>query len=291
MILVTGAAGKTGRAVIQALSREEHAVRALVHRPQQARPLVDLGARDVVVGDMRTRAVMDEAARGVRAVYHICPNMSPEETSIGQLALGAARAAGVKHFVYHSVLHPQTEEMPHHWHKMQVEALILKSGLPYTILQPAAYMQNVLAYRERIVEEGVYAVPYSVETRLSMVDLEDVATVAALVLAGSDHVGATYELVSSDLLSQIQVAAVWEQHLGRVVHAQSVPLGLWEQQALASGLGDYQVQTLLQMFRYYERYGFRGNSHVLEWLLGHPPTSFAAFVERSLRPLQQMRPT
>jgi uncharacterized protein YbjT (DUF2867 family) len=210
--------------------------------------------------------------------------MSPEETSIGQLALDAAGAAGIEHFAYHSVLHPQTEEMPHHWHKMQVEALIFKSGVPYTILQPAAYMQNVLAYRERIAEEGVYAVPYSVETRLSMVDLEDVAAVAALVLAGPDHIGATYELASGDLLSQVQVAAVLEQHLGRGVRPEAVPLGLWEQRALASGLGDYQVQTLLQMFGYYERYGFRANSRVLEWLLGRPPTSFAAFVARSLRP-------
>ena len=197
MILVTGAAGKTGRAVIRSLSLEGHAVRALVHRPEQAQPIAEIGAQDVVVGDMCLRAIMDEAARGVRAVYHICPNMSPDETSIGQLALDAARAADVEHFVYHSVLHPQTEAMPHHWQKLRVEESILESGLPFTILQPAAYMQNVLAYRDRIVEDGVYAVPYAVETRLSMVDLEDVAAVAALVLAGPGHASATYELAGA----------------------------------------------------------------------------------------------
>jgi uncharacterized protein YbjT (DUF2867 family) len=210
--------------------------------------------------------------------------MSPNEIEIGQLALDAARAAGVEHFVYHSVLHPQTEAMPHHWQKLRVEESILESGLPFTILQPAAYMQNVLAYRDRIVKEGVYAVPYAVETRLSMVDLEDVAAVAALVLAGPDHAGATYELSAAELLSQVQVADVLERHLGRPVRAQAVPLVRWEGQARASGLGGTQIQSLLQMFRYYERYGFRGNANVLKWLLDRPPTTFAAFVARAFLP-------
>ena len=59
----------------------------------------------------------------------------------------AARRAGIRHLVYHSVLHPQVEAMPHHWQKMRVEEQLFAAGLPYTILQPAAYMQNVLAHR------------------------------------------------------------------------------------------------------------------------------------------------
>jgi uncharacterized protein YbjT (DUF2867 family) len=283
MILVTGAAGKTGRAVIQALSRGGHTIRALVHHPEQVQFITALGAQDVVIGDMRLRPVMVEALRGIRAIYHICPNMSPDETSIGQIALDAAQDAGVEHFVYHSVLHPQVETMPHHWQKMRVEAAIFESGLPYTILQPAAYMQNVLAYWDCIVQEGIYAVPYAVETRLSMVDLEDVAAVAALVLTEPGHTGATYELASPDLLSQIQVAGVLERHLGQPVRAQSIPLDQWEERARASGMGAFQIQTLLQMFRYYERHGFWGNSNVLAWLLDCPPTTFATFVAQTLR--------
>ena len=111
MILVTGAAGKTGRAVIRALTSKGEGVRALVHRPRQVSIAVDAGARDVVAGDMRDQAVMDRAAGAasqVRAIYHICPNISPDELSIAHVAVRAARAAGVEHFVYHSVLHPQT---------------------------------------------------------------------------------------------------------------------------------------------------------------------------------------
>ncbi len=280
MILVTGAAGKTGRAVIRALVASGEAVRALVRRPEQGQSVEELGAQQVVVGDMRLQATMDRATQGVQAIYHICPNVHPEEVAIAQTAIAAARSAGVEHFVYHSVLHPQVEAMPHHWLKMRVEEQLFQSGLNYTILQPVAYMQNVLAHWERILEQGVYPVPYAVETRLGMVDLEDVAEAAAIVLTEPGHGGATYELSSADVLSQTEVAAILSQQLGRAVRTEAVPLEMWKKEARESGLGDYQVETLVKMFRYYERHGFWGNPRVLGWLLGRPPKTFAAFVER-----------
>jgi len=283
MILVTGAAGKTGRAIIRALAATGAAVRALVHRPEQVLPVEALGVGEVLVGDMRLPATMDQASRGVRAVYHICPNVSPDEVAIGQVAIAAARAAGVRHFVYHSVLHPQTEAMPHHWQKLRVEERLFESGLSNTILQPAAYMQNVLAHWDQILQQGVYPVPYPVETRLSMVDLEDVATAAAIVITEPGHTGATYELAGPEALSQTEVASLLSEKVGCPVRAQVVSLAAWEQRARASGLGDYQVETLIKMFRYYQRHGFTGNPRVLGWLLQRPPTTFEVFLERVAR--------
>jgi uncharacterized protein YbjT (DUF2867 family) len=291
MILVTGAAGKTGRAIIRALSARGATVRALVHRPEQIQAVEELGAHQVLVGDMRAPATMERAVQGVQRVYHICPNVSPDEVAIGQVAIEAARSAGVAHFVFHSVLHPQTEDMPHHWRKLRVEERLFKalagsvepSGLPYTILQPAAYMQNVLAHWDRILEQGVYPVPYAVETRLGLVDLQDVAEAAAVVLTQRDHAGATYELAGPEALTQTEVAALLGRKLGRPVRARSVSPEGWERDARAAGLGDYQVRTLLKMFRYYECHGFWGNPRVLGWLLGRPPGTFSDFLERVVR--------
>jgi len=286
VILVTGAAGKTGRAVVRALNARGAAVRALAYRPTHVAPLRGLGAQEVTVGDMRDQPTLEQAMQGVRALYHICPNMSPDELSIGQLVIGAARSAGVAHFVYHSVLHPQTEAMPHHWEKLRVEEHLFESGLPYTILQPAAYMQNVLAGWDSIVKDGVYRVPYPLETRLGMVDLEDVAAAAATVLTEPGHHGATYELAGAEGLTQTEVAAILSSALGRTVRARAVPLDVWETGARQAGLGDYQVMTLIKMFRYYESYGLWGNPNVLGWLLGRPPTTFAAFVQRVVQEQQ-----
>jgi hypothetical protein len=115
-----------------------------------------------------------------------------------------------------------------------------------------------------------------------MVDLEDVAAAVATVLTEPGHAGATYELAGADALSQIEVARVLARHLGRPVRAQTQSLEEWERAARASGLGDYQVGTLVQMFGYYEQHGFWGNPNVLGWLLGRPPTTLAAFVERTV---------
>ena len=278
MILVTGAAGKTGRAIIKALIAQGEVVRALVRRPVEG-----LGAQKLVIGDLHSRATVERAMHGVRSVYFICPNMSPDETTMSLIAIAVARSAGVEHFVYHSVLHPQIKTMPHHWQKMRVEEQLFESGMPYTILQPAAYMQNILAHWPQIVTQGVYPVPYAAKARISLVDLADVAVVAAAVLNQPGHLGATYELVGTEGLAQTDVAAILGQQLGGAVQVEVTPLEMWQAEARARDLDVYQVETLVKMFRYYDRFGFEGNPNVLSWLLGRPPTGLAEFGRRTIR--------
>ncbi|MBI3362137.1 MAG: NmrA family NAD(P)-binding protein [Chloroflexi bacterium] len=282
MILLTGAAGKTGRAVIRALTAKGQAVRAFVHREEHVLSVTQSGASEAVVGDMRDELALRNSMEGVAAVYHICPNVSPDETAIGNLIIAAARSEGVERFVYHSVLHPQTEAMPHHWNKLRVEEALFESGLPFTALQPAPYMQNILAGWESIVERGVYSTPYPVETRLSLVDLEDVAEAAAIVLTEPGHDGATYELVGTEAMGQIEVAGALSRGLGRPVRAEAQPVESWERRARAAGMGEYQIDTLIKMFRCYERFGLCGNPNILGYLLRRSPTNFEAFVERTV---------
>ncbi len=283
MVLITGAGGKTGRAVIRALIARGEAVRAFVHRADQATAVKVLGANEAAVGDMRDEGALRQAMRGARAVYHICPNVNPDEAVLGKLAIAAARATGVERFVFHSVLHPQAKAMPHHWNKLRVEEALFELGMPFTILQPTAYMQNVLAGWDSIVKQGVYTAPYPVETRLSLVDLDDVAEAAALVLTEPGHAGATYELAGTEALTQVEVAEALSRQLGRPVSAEQQPIEAWEQRAREAGIDDYQRGTLIKMFRYYERHGLVGNPKVLGWLLRHLPTTFAAFAERTVR--------
>lgn len=279
MILITGAAGKTGRAVIQALAKSGELIRALARRSDQVERLKSLGAAEVIVGDLLDQAGMNRAVQGARAIYHIPPNVSPDELTIGRIIVNAAKFANVERFVFHSVLHPQIEAMPHHWQKLRVEELIFESGLPFTILQPTIYMQNILANWNQITN-GVYPIPYSRETRLSMVDLDDVAQVAAKVLTEAGHQNAVYELVGVSAMTQVEVAQILSEQLHRSVTVRQIPLEEWERNARANGMGEYQVTALLKMFRYYEQFGFAGNPNVLTSLLHRKPSSFADFVER-----------
>ncbi len=282
MILVTGAGGKTGQAIIKKLVRSNIPIRALIHRVEQVPLLREIGANDVICGDMYSEHILTQACSGVEAIYHIPPNMCQNETLLAEKLLHAARAASVNHFVYHSVLHPQIEDMPHHWNKLHVEEILFTRDIPYTILQPAAYMQNILAYWKKILDQGIYAVPYPAQTRLGMVDLEDVAEAASIVLKQTGHEGAIYELTGCEVLTQDQVAEIIGKAIGRSVRCLTITSDQWREDASKSGMQPYAIDTLLKMFEYYAHYGFWGNSNVITWLLGRPPGRFGAFIQRVL---------
>lgn len=279
MILVTGAGGKTGRAVIAALREHGAPLRAFVRSESQAQRVLSLGVSQAIVGDMRSRADFDAALDGVGTVYHIGPNMHPEEGDMGATAVAACRAAGVKHFVYHSVLYPQIEAMPHHWRKLRIEEILIASGLTFTVLQPAAYMQNLLSQAEGL-RNGMLRLPYPADTQLALVDLLDVAQAAAVVILEPDHGHAHYQLVGEGNPDQVQVAQALSAVLGRPLDLEIISQDSWRELALESGLKLERVADFAAMFEYYSRAGMPGNPRQLSALLGRRPTLFVEFAER-----------
>lgn len=286
MILVTAANGRTGRSVIAALARLGHEVRAfdIAADPGDLRAL---GATETVVGDMLEPGEVAAAVGGVRAVVHIGPPMHPREAEMGHGVVSAARRAGVEHFVQFSVTHPQLEPLLNHQSKLAVERVVLTSRLPFTILQPMHYMQNIDV--SGVVASGVLRQPYDLHTPLAHVDLEDVAEVAAMVVGDPRHHFATYELCGTDYCNAHELAAIIAMASGRPVVAELV--------AMRGGPGaggartgprqpleedDFRHDAMARLFDHYGRYGITGNPNVLGWLLGRPPCTFDQYVRRSL---------
>lgn len=280
-ILVTGAGGKTGQAVVAALVERGLRVRALLRSASQEAALRRAGAAEFVVADLLDPAQIKAAMQSAQGVYHIGPNVHPQEVEIGRIAIEAAREAGVERFVFHSVLRPQIEAMPHHWRKLRVEEMLQTSGINFTILQPAPYMQNLLAGRARILTEGIHATPYSPKAAISLVDLHEVAEVAGSVLATPGHEYAIYELCGTPPLSQHAVAAILTRVLGRAVQAQEIPLAVWREQ-VAPVLSEERIDTLARMFAFYAAHGLCGNPKVLGWLLKRPPSTLDEFCRREM---------
>ena len=240
LIAVVGAAGKTGRAVVNALKSRSCSVRPLVRRP--------IGMDGEVVVDLLDSDSIRAGIRGADAVYHMAPNMHPAEFEIGRDVISAAQDLGVERIVYHSVLHPQIKAMPHHWDKMRVEDAIINSSLRWTILQPAPYIQNFNQ------PAGVLRVPYRIDAPFSFVDLLDVAEAAAIVLTRNDFDHGTYELAGPEVLTAADIA----QGLGvRVEAVDSQPAST----------------RLKAMFDYYDLHGLVGNPATLATILGRPPTN------------------
>jgi uncharacterized protein YbjT (DUF2867 family) len=281
MILITGANGKTGRAMISALSQHAE-VRAFVRDPNQASALQALGAADVAVGDMGDRGSLQQALTGAPQILHIGPAMDPNEVEYTNNAIEAAKKVGVEQFIYYSVMHPQRRDVRHHRLKLEAEEDLIESGLPYTILEPIRYMQHLDPIWSRVVDEGIHAMPFSVDRKFNVVDLADLAAATTRVILEPDHLYATYELAGPQALSQRDMAAILSKVIGREVNAEAVPLEALEQRVRSAGLSDDRIEQMLNMNRHYDQHGFRGNPAILRMLLGREPTTFETYVERKI---------
>lgn len=280
MILVTGAAGQTGLALLRALAGHGAPARALVSRASSIDRVRAAGAAEAVVGDLRVASDVRRAIAGCRRVYHICPVMSDAELQIGRVLIDAAIDAGIEHFAFHSLVHSQCDGLPHHRDKRLVEERLIESPLPYTVLRPAMYMQNLLRDWDAIVGAGVYRLPYSEHARMSLVDVEDVAQAAAAVLTTEDWIGGEFELCSGDRLTRVEMAQVLSEVLGRPVRAETYPIEAWRPIG-AQTRTPFQVERVATMFAHYDRFGLSGgNARVLAMILGRTPTTFRRFVER-----------
>ena len=281
MILVTAANGNQGRLLIPRLLAAAASVRACVRTEASAAVLRSMGVADVMVGDISDHRLMARAMEEVETVYHVGPTLHPREREIGFLAVDVARASGVRHFVFSSVLHAITTDLIQHEIKRDVEEHLLSSGLDFTILQPTNYM---LPSRLRSVfDQGVFRLPWSLERYQSLVDLGDVTEVAAAVLTdGGRHAGATYELVAPGRHTGHDLQGIISEVLGRDIALEQISADTFLKGFLG-GLDatrfPYETRLLRAICTGYSNHDFVGNPNVLTWLLGRQPTTYAQFVE------------
>lgn len=279
--LVTGASGKTGRAVTRALLARGVAVRAATRAPQ--RWSVD-GARPVPV-DLGTGEGLAAALAGVDVVYHMSPNMHPGEVVMAERLAQAVQDAGVPRLVFHSVLHPHHPGMPHHLRKARAEEL-LRAALPgTTVLRPGVYYQNLLAG----ALSGRLLVPYRVDAPFTAVDLGDVAEAAALVLTDPVHRGRTYDLVGPETLTVAEQAEQATGVLGRPVQVSGVRRDDWAA-GTGADLSEQARADLLAMFAAYDGEGLVGDGAALSRLLGRPGRTWAQAIAGACAPLAAAPP-
>ena len=281
MILVTAANGNQGKLLIPKLLAAGAAVRACVRTAASESLLRAVGVGDVVVGDISDPQLMARAMDGVKKVYHVGPTLHPKEREMGFSAIDAARASGVRHFVFSSVLHAITTDLIQHEIKRDIEEHLLSSGLEFTILQPSNYM---LPFRmQAVFKRGAFRLPWSLERYQSLVDLDDVTDVAKTVLADSErHAGATYELVAPGRYTAHDLRKIVSQTIGREIAVQQINADIFLKESLGGmelSQFPYQTRVLRAISARYSSHDFIGNSNVLAWLLGRPPTTYAQFVQ------------
>jgi nucleoside-diphosphate-sugar epimerase len=155
---------------------------------------------------------------------------------------------------------------------------LMQCGLPFSVVQPAAYMQNLV----QALKNGELTQPYRVDALLSWVDAEDVGEAVALLMTKPNQGGGTYELCGTDVpLTTRDIAETLSQSLQQHIDARACPVEDFVQYPPYNGFSTVQLDRLEAYFRFIEAFGMRaGNPNVLTLILGRAPTSFSAVAER-----------
>lgn len=273
-VLATGATGYFAHHIVPALAARGVEVRALVHDPRKTEDALRGGATETVVADLRDRDSLGVALDGVDAFYLILPAFAPDTVTLGTDAIAVAAARGVRRVVYSGVYHPSLS-LVNHADTRPVEEALYHSGMEFTVLQPAMYLQGLAASWQTAVDTGVYAAPWSRRSAMTYVDFRDVAEVAAHAFAGDELVGGTFELATGGAHTREQIAAVMSRYAGRPVEAVDVPPAV-AAESLPPGP---QRAGLAAMFTDYDTYGLHGgNDVVLRTVLGRPPRTVEQFI-------------
>jgi uncharacterized protein YbjT (DUF2867 family) len=270
-VLMVGATGRHAHWVLRELTKRSVSVRALVRNKDRAQVARQNGAAEVAIGDLTKPSTLTEAVAGMDGVFHIGPAHSAGEAEMGLAMVDAARAAGVRKFVFSGVIHPSISAMSNHAAaKLPVEEALYSSELDFTVLQPARFMQNFERSWSDVVEHDRLAQPYSLSAKMCSVDYRDVAEVAAIAMTGNELSYGTFELSAPGMEDAYQTAKTLTEVLGRPITAVQIPLDEFAAELPEGAFRD----GMTRMMAHYDKHGLPGgNSLVLRSILDREPRS------------------
>jgi len=274
-VLTIGATGEFAGLVVPELKKKGVTVYALVQNAAKAAEAIKNGADYTVTGNLEDEQSLTAAAQGMDGVFHIIPAFH-NEIAIGLNMVNAAKAAGVKKFVFSSVYHPSLS-LVNHADKRPAEEALYRSGMDYTILQPAMFMQMLAGSWQSAIETGQIIAPYAKTSKMSYVDYRDVAAAAALAMTDVAFSYGTFELCSPGMYSRVDLALLMSEAIGKTIEAGEIPTEQW---ARAVKLPPGELRDgLIAMNKDYDKYGLSGgNSLVLKTILGREPRTVSQFI-------------
>ena len=234
MILVTGASGNAGGAVVNELRNSGTPFRAM-YRSREDAAKAPPGAA-TVIADFSSKESLRNVLAGVDSVYLVC-SPAPALVELESNVIDACQQSGVKHLVLNSALgaadYPTSFPA---WHR-KVEEKLKASGLGFTILRPNSFMQNILAYlAPSIREQGAFFAAMG-DARISFLDLRDIAAVVARVAASpTEHLGKTYELNGPEAVTYAELAQRIARICNREVKFVDIPEAAQRNSMLGMGM-------------------------------------------------------
>ena len=270
-LLVTGATGTVGQALVQALQATGANV---IAGSTSGRSVAGAPGRVVNFEQPET---LDSAFAGVDRLFLLFP-LQPNKLALAQNALAAARRAGVQHVVRSSGAGADMQS-PYAIGRLQgeIDALVAASGLPFTLLRPNSFMQNWVNYYGGMVRGGAVYLANGAG-RSGWIDVRDIADAAAAVLLNPQaHAGRTYELSGPEALSADEVLGILRTEAGVNAHYVPVTAEQAEAQMRDMGMPAWTVEIMASLARMIADGTTAAPSPDLVTLTGKPARRFEAF--------------
>jgi uncharacterized protein YbjT (DUF2867 family) len=276
MILLTGGTGTAGSEISKALQqmgvRHRSLVRNRAKAADSANSLVEL-----VEADLSLPETLPAALEGVEKALLLTAS-SPDSLQYERSFIRAAKRAGVRYVVKFSAFGAGLRA-PHYFGRQHGEAerALEDSGLPFTVLRPNGFFQNFLGNAASIQSRSAIHAPAG-QMRISMVDVRDIAAVAARVLTEPGHAWQRYTITGPEALSHAEIAERFSQVLGRTIQYVAVEEDAAREWMLAAGLPPWTVDKVLDLYRYYRTGAAEEVTYEVEQVGRKAPIRFEQFV-------------
>ncbi len=276
MILITGASGSVGKAVLQEANRKESKVRAMYRSKEEAAKAPS--GCEPVLADYADKQSLLKALDDVTCVYVVCSPI-PQLVDLESNMLDACQEAGVKHVVLNSALGAGDygKSFPN-WHR-KVEDKLKSSGMSYTTLRPNGFLQNIVTYNAPSIRaQGAFYAAMG-DAKISYVDVGDIAVVAVKALHGGAHAGKTYELNGPEAISNQELAKRMSKITGRTVSYVDIPESAQREAMLGMGMPEWQATALLDLQQYYKQGGGAKTDGLLQSLIERAPVTLDQYLK------------
>src|SRR6202049_4110276 len=280
MILITGASGSVGKAVLQEAARRQSKVRAM-YRSKEEAAKAPAGC-EPVLADYADKPSLRNALRGVTSVCVVCSPI-PQLVELESTVLDVCKESGIKHVVLNSALGAGDygKSFPS-WHR-KVEDKLKTTGLSYTILRPNGFLQNIVAFNAPSIRAQGAFYAATGDAKVSYLDIGDIAIVAVNALQGGAHSGKTYQLNGPEAISNQELAKRISRVAGRAVNYVDIPESAQREAMLGLGMPEWQVTALLELQQYYKQGGGAKTDDLLQALIERDPVTLDQYLTANAR--------
>ncbi len=259
-VVVAGATGSQGGAVARRLLKRGHAVRALTRSPDKPAAIaLKRSGAEIVEADLTDRTALEGALAGAGAVFSVQDFLEAGvevEVTMGFNLADAAAAAGVDHIVYNGACtQDRSTGVPHLDSKWRVEQRVRSLDIPWTVLRPAAFMDNWAWDREEIEREGFITLPLAPTTVYRQVAVADIAAMAVVALEHPDVWTGRIVPLAGEVSTPMEIAETFSRVIGRPVRYVRMS---WDACLRTQG------EDLTAMYRYFDQFGQDGDPHFLK---------------------------